>query len=278
MANALFLSSRLVDRATLVASSQVSSLPVAFLQDQRPEKKLRFTGCTAEWVAFDLGADIAEACNALFWIDHNQTALGKLRLRMAATADAVTSAPVVDTGEAGTSAWPTSGKHTDLEWPQEISLLSWANDVILRYGRLDIADPTNPAGFVQAARFMIGRAFRPTFNIGSNFGLGLSTSDKRERTAFNRLYTDNRGPAARRMILPLSALKDTELKRQLFQLQRYCGLARDFGFALDPDATDDFHINTMQATFENDAQFDAQPIWDANGRVWRTSLSISEPL
>ena len=67
--NALWLSSKRIDAATLVASSEEGTLVVGYLQDRRPEKKHRFTGCTAEYYTFDFGQDVA--CNSLALVGHN---------------------------------------------------------------------------------------------------------------------------------------------------------------------------------------------------------------
>ena len=91
---ALWLSSKRIDAATLVASSEEGTLVVGYLQDRRPEKKHRFTGCTAEYYTFDFGQDVA--CNALALVGHNLSAAATLRLRLAASAANVTAAPVTD--------------------------------------------------------------------------------------------------------------------------------------------------------------------------------------
>ena len=75
-------------------------------------------------------------------------------LRLAASAANVTAAPAKDSGVV--SAWPTSGKHTDEDWPEELSLVRVTNSTGYRYGRLDIADPTNTDGYAQAGRLIAG--------------------------------------------------------------------------------------------------------------------------
>lgn len=274
--NVLFLSSEPVDGATLVASTEVSTLPVSYLEDVQPEKKWRATGCAAENITIDLG--VATICTALSLIGHNLTSAATLRVRGAATAAGVTAAPSVDTGAPGVSAWPASGKHTDTNWPQELSLVRWSNAVAYRYWRLDIVDAANPAGYVQAGRLHIGKAFQPSFNVDQNPSLGLVSPDAQARTPYGRTFTDPRGAASRRFGLPLSGANHTDMTRSLFQLQRYCGLARDFTFSLDPAATADFHLYSMQALFADLREFEGQPWFDTEAQVWRTSLTLTEPI
>lgn len=270
--NALWLSSKRIDAATLVASSEEGTLVVGYLQDRPPEKKWRATGCTAEYITFDFGQDVA--CNALALVGHNLSADATLRLRLAASAANVTAAPAKDSGVV--SAWPSSGKHTDEDWPEEFSLVRVTKSTGYRYGRLDIADPTNADGYVQAGRLMAGAALQTRINVDLNVGLGLVSPDEPKVSPFGRRYSDNRGPSSRRLILSLSAINQDDMRAGLFDLQRYCGLARDFAFSLDPTATTFFHTYSLQASFENAAQFESQPIWDADGQVWRTSINIIE--
>lgn len=271
---AWWLSSKRGDAATLVASSEEGTLVVGNLQDRRPEKKHRFTGCTAEYITFDFGQDVA--CNSLALVGHNLGADATLRLRLAASAANVTAAPAKDSGVV--SAWPTSGKHTDEDWPEQLSLVRVMNSTGYRYGRLDIADPTNTDGYVESGRLMAGAALQTRINVDLNVGLGLVSPDERTRSPFGRTYSDNRGHPSRRLILPLSAINQDDMKEGLFELQRYCGLARDFVFSLDPTAMTFFHTYSLQALFENDAQFESQPLWDADGQVWRSSINLIELL
>jgi hypothetical protein len=270
---AVFLSSRFGDAATLVGSTEQGSLSVGNLQDRRPEKKWRATGDSAEYVTIDLGA--ACACNALVLVGHNLSSAATLRVRGAASAAAVTASPVVDSG--ADSAWPSSGKHSDPDWPQEFSLVRFTSGTY-RYWRLDIADDSNPDGYVEAGRLFIGSLFQPTFNVDTNVGLGLISPDARVRSPFGRSYSDPRGPASRRLTLPISAVDEAEMTAGLFELQRYCGLARDIAFCLDPSATTKFHTFSLQALFETDAAFGAEPWFHQDANVWKAELSLIEIL
>ena len=92
------------------------------------------------------------------------------------------------------------------------------------------------------------------------------------------MSTDPRGAAARRLVLPFGAISRRDLMDNLFDLMRYCGLARDFLFSLDPAETTDFHRFSLQAVFDSAAQFQAQPIFDSTAELWTQSISITEPM
>jgi len=145
-----------------------------------------------------------------------------------------------------------------------------------RYWRLEIADPGAETIYIDIGRIMIGLAFQLPIDL--NPGIGLASPDFQARTPYGRTYGDRRGDASRRFVLPITALNDVLMKRSLLALQRYCGLAHDFVFSLDPAATTDLHLYTMQAQFTDSAQFEGALKWDADGQMWITTLTITEPL
>lgn len=275
MSNALFLSSRWIDGAVVTASSEEGLLTANHVQTPRPEQVWRATGDTAEWLAWDFGEDVI--VEALALVAHNLSATATLRLRLAASEADVTAAPGFDSTV--TSAWPYTGKPDELDWQSYFSLLLAANGTGYRYGRLDIADASNADGYVQAGRLFVGPAFVPDINVDMNPSISLISPDEAGRTAFGHTYGDNRGPAARAFQLPMSAVDEDEMGDELFELQRYCGLAKDFAFCLDPAATTRFHRYSMQARFASLNTFTAQPAWNAFGiQMWQTTLAIEEML
>jgi hypothetical protein len=274
LSKALFLSSRWIDAATVAASSEMSSLPAVNVQSFRPDEVWRATGCTAEYLTFDFGS--AVAANALVLLGHNLTGAATLRLRLGTSAGNAAAAPAVDTG--ALSAWPITGKPSDPDWPYYFSLLTWPNPTGYRYGRLDIADAANPAGYVQASRLYVGPSFVPAANVDMNIGLGLVSPGQVSRSPFGATFADDRGPAARSMAIPMSSIDESEMADTLFELQRYCGVARDFAFCLDPAATTRFHKYSMQALFASMSPFQAQPFWNGAEQLFQTTLTLNEVL
>lgn len=273
--NALFLSSRWIDAASVAASSEEGLLTADHVQTTRPDQVWRATGATAEYLTWDFGEDVI--VEALALVAHNLSASATLRLRLGTSEANVTAAPGFDSGVV--SAWPTSGKPDDLDWQAYFSLVLADNSTGYRYGRVDIADPSNADGYVQAGRLFVGPAFVPAINVDLNPSLGLVSPDEVGRTAFGHAFGDNRGPAARLMQLPMSALDEDEMGNEMFELQRYCGLSKDFALCLDPAATTRFHRYSMQARFSSLNSFTAQPAWNASGiQVWQTTLAIEEVL
>ena len=271
--NCLFLSSRTIDRATVVAGTEVSGLPASYLADIQPAKKWRTTGKTGQYLNITLEA--AESCDTATFIAPNFGASTVVRIYAAETAAELLSAPALDTG--WQSPWPGGEKPVVADWPGFVGLLRWTNTAAYKYWRIEFADPGSLLTYYDLGRVLLGQAFQPSFNVDNNPAIGLQSPDAQTRTPFARTYTDPRGPASRRLTLPFSSVNHDELVASLFELQRYCGLARDFVFALDPGALrKDAHLYTLQALFADQAQFEAQPWWDGADAVWRTSLTLTE--
>ena len=154
MSNILFLSPRLSDAATPTASSEVTSLPATFAQNQEPTKKWRTTGCAAEYIILDFGAGKA-VLNAAAIVGHNLSADATIQLRLANTVPNLTAAPAKDS--TALSAWPSSGKHEDPEWAHELSLITITNTTAYRYARLDFVDAANAAGYLEFGRIAVGQ-------------------------------------------------------------------------------------------------------------------------
>lgn len=272
--NSMFLSSRWIDAATVAASSEQGLLTANHVQTIRPDQVWRATGAAAEYLTWDFGEAIE--VTAVVLLAHNLSASAVLRIRLAASAADVTAAPAFDSGTV--SAWPTSGKPDDPgESPYSLVVLN--NETSYRYGRIDIIDPANEDGYVQAGRLYAGPAFVPLINVDINPSLGMISPDEVGRTVFGQAYGDNRGPAARIMQVPMSAINVDEMNEELFELQRYCGLAKDFAFCLEPEATTNFHRYAMQARFAALNSFTAQPCWNETGQqIWQTTLALEEIL
>lgn len=267
--NALFLSSRWVDAATVTASTELSSLPAANIQNMRPDK-VWSAGAASAYLVVDFGSDVAANALAVIWSGPGASAT--LRWRMASTVAGLTSSPPIDT--TALSAWPPSGKPSDPDWPYYLALLTWVNLTGYRYGRLDIVDSDT----IAISRLFVGPKFVPEANVDLSMSLGLQSPGYANRTAWGKLYTDDRGAPSRLLSLPMSAIGESEMTDDLFELQRYCGLARDFAFVLDPTATAKFHKFSGQFRFPSLTAFQAQPFWNATEQVWQTTLPLEEVL
>ena len=273
MANILLLSPSDSDAATLVADSEVSTLPAANLQNIQPKKKWRTTSLTP-YLTLDFGA-AGCAANGFALIGHNLTSAATIRVRGKATFP-VTSSPTVDT--TASSAWPATGKPADTYWPHYLSWLAWSNAVALRYWRVDIADSGNADGYVQAGRLMLGTYWQPTTNFDlAGTPLGRDQRDVQTVTAYGEIFTDRRArSAARRFSLQISATDKREVNDGIGEIQRLRGMWGDVACLLDTAATTDFHRSSMQGVFTAPQEHQFSQQFTPNGEAWSVSFPLRE--
>lgn len=269
---ALFLSSREFNNATIVGSTEVASLPASYLQDVQPAKVWRLTSKIGQYLAITLARPVA--CDTVAFIAANFTSAAVCRVIAANSSASLPASPDFNSG--WKSVWPATGKSLDDDIASFVCLVRFANTDAYQHWRIEIADPGAETSYIEIGRVMIGLAFQLPIDL--NLGIGLASPDAQARTPYGRTYGDPRGNASRRFVLPITALNDVLMKRSLLALQRYCGLARDFVFSLDPGATTDLHLYTMQAQFTDSAQFESAMKWDADGQMWITTLTLTEPL
>lgn len=268
---ALFLGGRLVNRSIVTSQTAVGGLPVTNLQNYMPEKKFRATG-TSEMIYLQL--PVATACNAVALIGHNLTNLASVAVFGATSLTAlVNQTPEYNSG--WMEVWPGGVKPNEEEWPQWSTLARFPNGNSWPWYSVWIYDPSNPSP-IELGRLMLDKAFRPTFTIGHNYGVGLILADAQRRTPFNRIYAERRGPPGRSMALPLTMITKRDLWDNLYTMSRLYGMHEDFFICIDPSETVDLHKIMMQAMFADANNFESQPIFDGSGNIWRTSLSLVE--
>lgn len=271
----LLLSPRESDQATLAATAQVGSLPVANLQSIQPQKK---------WRAMTASVQLSITCvapinaTALALVAHNLSGMATLRVRGASTLGLAASAPAIDTGAKW--AWPSTGKPAVPGWPNWLSLVRWLGTAACQCWLVDIVDPDVTQTYIEAGRLVLGTAWQPgtNFDLGGKI-LGFDPVDVQARTAAGYLFTDRRTISpARRASLSISAGNQRELQDGLSELQRLCGQWGDVVCCLDPAATTDFHRLSMQAVFTASPEFAAVPMWDVDGGRLSASLALAEIL
>jgi hypothetical protein len=218
--NLLLLSPSASDAATLTASSQVGTLPVANLQDIQPTRKWRAMGGTA---SIDIVLASALACDSVAVVAHNFTSAATMRIRGAATAEDVEDSPTVDTGEV--SVWLGGSPPDVTHWPAFIALHRWENETALRYWRVDLSDELNEDTWIEAGRLVLGRAWQPSinFDIGGE-PLAFDPRDIAEETSYGHTFTDRRTESAPRIFsLTLTAANKREVLGGVQEIQRLRG-------------------------------------------------------
>lgn len=160
--------------AVLTATSQVGNLPAVNVQDVHPTKVWRAATVTTERLTIDAGA--ADAADAFAIVGHNLQAAATVTLE-ANTTDSWGSPPF------STTLVPSVGLPT----------LKTFTSQSFRWWRLTLTDATNPDGYVELGRLMIGTMADLSFQ-----GRGVSVpwtderprADKQSVSLGGELYTD----------------------------------------------------------------------------------------
>lgn len=162
------VSTNAAQTATLTASTTAGSLAASNLLTLRKAQVWRATGTSASltlvWAAAQtIGMVALPFCNF--------TAGATLRVRgYTLAADA---SPAFDTTALACCA-------ADTGWPQYA--VRWFTPAAVEKLVVDIADASNPAGYVQAGMLVVGEHWQPTYGPTTGATLGLADDTRVERT------------------------------------------------------------------------------------------------
>lgn len=257
------------DRALLSASSQASTaLGVANLLTDTKIECLRSVGTaqtiTATWEG-------PEAFGALVFPFTNLTSLATMRVRGYSTI--VDPTPIFDTGYVECCAGPELGDWdwTNLPLGQNSygSLAGWsagaalsanafaygggscavvwlATQQVVRKIIVDIADPTNLAGYIELARMVCGSYWSPEEN--ADYGVNVSSVDRSEsyRNGGGDLIT-NIGTKHKKISFTLSAMSPAD-RAVLWHIVRRNGTMAPVFFSLSP-VSDDVLLEQAQQLY-----------------------------
>lgn len=116
---------------------------------------------------------------------------------------------------------------------------------------IDIADPFNPAGFVEAARLVIGDMWSPAYNFSNGNTLTWASQSKPGRAEDGTLRTEV-GASMRKLTLSLDAMTADD-RRRFSEIAQHLGTRRDFLLCACPQAEQDRIADyTMMAKFSRD--------------------------
>lgn len=220
MANAVLAYDDRVDRGTVTASDQLSTLPATNLQHPFLSPRVWRTSSNSAYAQVDFGAAVAIDVVAL--LATNLTASATWRVRL--DSDSGFSAPhTYDSGTVAPGIDTTYG-HCILVLPSQTTA---------QYLRVDVADAT--LTFLQAGRLFAAAAWRMARNFEFGFKEGWRDQTKQTATEAGQVWVD-RGPAARVWTLRLPAVTETERRTYLAPIGRLAR-ARDVLFVADPAST-----------------------------------------
>lgn len=223
------------DRAVLTTGSEAPDMPAANVLTRQPTNRWRALDLDVAWIQFDLGAPTLIRA---VWIGYsNATAAAQMRVRAAATAGDVVAAPAYDSGLlphfpcADGDAPPA-----DLDGFRRVHGWLWLPEgETFTHWRIDVYDPTNPAGYYQAGRVYLAAGWQPpqTQEIGA--GVGTATDTDAQRGAAGQTFVAP-GGKWREGSFTLSAMHSDHLRVDGERLIRVVGSDRDLLIVEDPDA------------------------------------------
>jgi hypothetical protein len=270
----------------LSGGSWRAALPLANLAKPRLVEVARSASASPAdtWLEVDLGA--ARDIRVVALPKHTISQAGRVRIRGgAAPIGANPGAVAIDTGwvdvwrrvfPSGSlpfghpSLWDGRLRPEDAAgYPMPV-LAVWPTPFIARYWRVDIDDPTNPAGVVDLARLVISPGWQPSLNFGFGARLGWESDTVGEQSLGGARFFDRR-PPRRVLSFTLEGLPGDEMLSVAFDLQRSLGVDRQLFFVFDPD--DDYHRHrrSFLATLSQTARLD----FPYHGRI-STAFDLEE--
>ena len=254
----------LSDAAVLRSVAGADALPVGNLQAQQPSDVWRTTAVAGDAIEADLGA--AADVNLVALLYTNAGSAATWRIRAAAAQPDLVAAPGYDSGTL--PVWPTTGLET-WAFVHGIRWLSAAAQTF-RWWRVDFADLNNPAGYLQAGRLFITKAWQPTRNRRRGLSIAFEDLSPRERARGGQVY-----PLAlpRRRVLQfvLHFLEEQEMFDNAFEIDRLRGRSGDLLVIPDPDKPDQIQ---RQAVYGLQAEL--PPIVDPAFNVFEKPYVIEE--
>lgn len=244
-----FLEPNLTDSATLAASSEVATLPVANLAHPLRRKVWRTENAdSVHTVTADFGA--AESVSALALTSHNLTREAKIRLEGHASNS--WGAPAFTTG--WIDAWESLfgygqggyGEHGYggylLDGEAEGYIHTFVHFIApaqhFRWWRLTIDDIGNPDGYIEAGRLFLGSYFEPERGFGYDYQVyqadpsvvGYSLGQAPWSSAREKYF---------RVVLPFTIVETEEFYHRFGDMLRRVGTTRDLFLVLlhDPGST-----------------------------------------
>ena len=240
-ANVRILLENDADTATLSASpALVATLPVTNLQEPSRYKKARTTSTASQDILGTWSADRCLSSCTLY--RHNLTKDATLRLQLYSGASqtgsvlydstAVAAHPSKALGDMDLVYDPlATSVFTGWDWA---FTTLWFSALWCRSFRLTLADASNPAGYFEAARLVLGRHLEPFYNMDYGVELGWDEDTKLSRTDGGSLRSEST-ESFRRLKFSHNHLDDGSRAR-IVELTRVLGKRKDFFVSCYPGA------------------------------------------
>lgn len=232
------------DSGTLTVDNAVGTLPITNLQDRQIVKIWRNSQTTAQ-IDMDFGQGRIVDFVAL--IKHTISQTGKIRYRLSNVSDFSTTEhdsglidawPVVE--EFGTLPWGVFswGGYLNITIAAQYTISSFnvlTSPVQARYLRIDISDPDNTDGYLQAGRLIAGPAYKPSINYANGVQFEFVDESRITKSRGGQTFVDE-VERFRRIRFELINLPENEMFQNVFNaIDRLRGVAQDILVIPQPD-------------------------------------------
>ncbi len=224
------------DSATLsVSPSENASFPVANLTTAMRGDVLRTTGVSAQQIRAVWGS--AQSVSAAALCQHNLTAAATWRVRL--YSDNAFTTSVYDSGTV--TAYDSAGIGT-LDAITDPSFIGYKNSVLwfsavnAQSMTIDLTDAANPAGYLSAARMIVGGYTELAYNFDWGHPLNAIDPTTQSTTLGGSLLSQDNGPIKRELQLDFARLAATD-RNFMFDLIRTKGKGKDVYVSAWPGAT-----------------------------------------
>jgi len=242
--NMIISSTNYSDSGTLTVDNAVGTLPITNLQDRQIVKIWRNSQTTAQ-IDMDFGQGRIVDFVAL--IKHTISQTGKIRYRLSNVSDfssteydsgLIDAWPVVE--EFGTLPWGVFswGGYLNITIAAQYTISSFnvlTSPVQARYLRIDISDPDNTDGYLQAGRLIAGPAYKPSINYANGVQFEFVDESRITKSRGGQTFVDE-VERFRRIRFELINLPENEMFQNVFNaIDRLRGVAQDILVIPQPD-------------------------------------------
>jgi hypothetical protein len=255
MGNMLIVYRNYLDAAVLSGGAWSGGLPLENLAHPHPSRVARSLGAAngSCWFEADFGVQAPVSFAGI--LNHNLSQRGIWRVRLH---NGDPENPALDTGAVpiwprvvpfGTGHWGEFqwGGHLDTETAETYGIGSYA---ILpaarrvRYARIDLEDPDNPSGYLQAGRAMLAPAWTPSVNLQYGWSIEQVDESRIVKSRGGQAYFESK-PKYRRLRFRIEQLDIDEMLANAYELERLKGAGGDILAMVDPDDTAHLHRRTV---------------------------------
>ena len=237
------LSNNLADSAIISASpAMVATLPETNLQTALREQVARWTAVDGQAITVTWPGSKAVSCVCLYRGNFSATATWRVRV----WADGAMTTTAYDSGTAyicppvplGGLEWGVDplSKNLYSDWDYAIAV-AWFAPVLAAGVTIDVYDPENLDGYVQASRLFVGQHFEPAVGVSSGMQLGYRENSQQARTEGGSLRVEA-GAIWRTLQVDTREMAESDRLRMI-DIARNSGMRNDVFVSVFPGRADE---------------------------------------